>query len=79
MSVIYLLIPIAIIFVVVAIFIFRWAVKSNQFNDLDKQGYSILFDDDVKKTNQENTDHNVTIIANNKNDTTNKIDTNHKS
>ena len=27
--------------------IFFWAVKTNQFEDLDRQGYSILFDDDL--------------------------------
>ena len=47
MSVIYVLIPIAIILVLVAIAVFFWAVKSNQFDDLERQGYSILFDDDV--------------------------------
>ncbi|NKW90253.1 cbb3-type cytochrome oxidase assembly protein CcoS, partial [Alteromonadaceae bacterium A_SAG4] len=30
-----------------AIVIFFWAVKTNQFEDLDRQGYSILFDDDL--------------------------------
>lgn len=47
MSIIYVLIPIAIIIVAVAIGVFFWAVKSNQFEDLDRQGYSILFDDDL--------------------------------
>lgn len=47
MSIIYVLIPIAIIIVAVAIAVFFWAVKSNQFEDLDRQGYSILFDDDL--------------------------------
>lgn len=42
-----MLIPIAIIIVAVAILVFFWAVKSNQFDDLDRQGYSILFDDDL--------------------------------
>jgi cbb3-type cytochrome oxidase maturation protein len=48
MSIIYVLIPLAIIIVGIAIGVFFWAVKSNQFEDLDRQGYSILFDDDVK-------------------------------
>jgi nitrogen fixation-related uncharacterized protein len=26
---------------------FFWAVKHNQFDDLERQGYSILFDDDL--------------------------------
>lgn len=49
MSVIYVLIPIAIILVLVAIAVFFWAVKSNQFDDLERQGYSILFDDDLNE------------------------------
>jgi cbb3-type cytochrome oxidase maturation protein len=48
MNIIYVLIPIAIIIVAVAIVAFFWAVKSNQFEDLERQGHSILFDDDVK-------------------------------
>ncbi len=47
MSIIYVLIPVAIIIVAVAIAVFFWAVKSNQFEDLDRQGYNILFDDDL--------------------------------
>ena len=35
MSIIYVLIPIAIIIVAVAIVIFFWAVKTNQFEDLE--------------------------------------------
>jgi len=46
-SIIYVLIPIAIIIVAIAVLVFFWAVKSNQFDDLDRQGYSILFDDDL--------------------------------
>lgn len=54
MEVIYLLIPIAIIFVIIAIYLFSWAVKSDQFDDLEKQGMSVLFDDEVdnKSTTQ---------------------------
>ncbi|WP_158770049.1 cbb3-type cytochrome oxidase assembly protein CcoS [Paraglaciecola sp. L1A13] len=48
MSIIYILIPLAIIIVSLAIGIFFWAVKSNQFDDLERHGYSILFDDDIK-------------------------------
>ncbi|GAB2682212.1 cbb3-type cytochrome oxidase assembly protein CcoS [Aliiglaciecola sp. 3_MG-2023] len=52
MSIIYVLIPIAILLVLLAIGIFFWAVKSNQFEDLERQGYNILFDDDVDKNAQ---------------------------
>jgi cbb3-type cytochrome oxidase maturation protein len=46
MSVIYILIPIAILFTAVAIYLFFWAVKTEQFEDLEKQGMSILYDDE---------------------------------
>lgn len=48
MDSLYVLIPIAILFVVVAVAIFFWAVRSDQFEDLERQGMSILLDDDDK-------------------------------
>ena len=56
MSIIYVLIPLAVIIVALAIGIFFWAVKSNQFEDLERQGYSILFDDDLPKEQRRNPD-----------------------
>ncbi len=52
MSIIYILIPLAIILVVIAVAIFFWAVKSDQFKDLERHGHSILFDDDLKQPSQ---------------------------
>ncbi|MGF1724912.1 cbb3-type cytochrome oxidase assembly protein CcoS [Photobacterium nomapromontoriensis] len=46
MTSLYLLIPIAIVFVFIAVVIFLWAVRSEQFEDLERQGYDILFDED---------------------------------
>jgi cbb3-type cytochrome oxidase maturation protein len=46
MSIIYVLIPIAILLTALGIYLFFWAVKTEQFEDLEKQGMSILFDDD---------------------------------
>ncbi|QXC58933.1 cbb3-type cytochrome oxidase assembly protein CcoS [Vibrio mimicus] len=46
MESLYLLIPIAIVLVCVAVGIFLWAVKSEQFEDLERQGHNILFEDD---------------------------------
>jgi len=51
MSIIYVLIPIAMLFVLIAVCIFFWAVKSEQFDDLDRQSMSILFDEDDTKAN----------------------------
>ena len=47
MSIIYVLIPIAMIFVAIAVLVFFWAVKSNQYDDLDREAVNILFDEDV--------------------------------
>ncbi|MBD1574678.1 cbb3-type cytochrome oxidase assembly protein CcoS [Vibrio sp. S17_S38] len=49
MESLYILIPIAIVFVCIAVAIFIWAVKSDQFDDLDRQGHSIFFDDNEDK------------------------------
>jgi len=46
MSIIYILIPIAILLTALGVYLFFWAVKTDQFEDLEKQGLSILFDDD---------------------------------
>ena len=45
MTIIYVLIPIAVIFIFIAIGIFIWAVKSEQFDDIERHGSSVLFDD----------------------------------
>ncbi len=55
MNIIFVLIPIAIILVLVAVAVFFWAVKSDQFEDLDRQGYNILFDDDLPKPSEKET------------------------
>lgn len=48
MSIIYVLIPIAVLLTAVGIYLFFWAVKTEQFDDLEKQGMSILFDDEAE-------------------------------
>mgnify|MGYP000551341251 CR=1 FL=1 len=58
MSIIYILIPIAVLLTALGIYLFFWAVRTEQFDDLEKQGMSILFDEDdesntLQKTNNE--------------------------
>ena len=48
MDIIYLLLPIALIIVIIIIAVFFWAVKSDQFDDLEGPAYRILMDDDDK-------------------------------
>jgi len=51
MNIILILIPMAIAVILIAGYIFFWAVKSDQFEDLDRQGSNILFDDDDINSN----------------------------
>ncbi|ASP47179.1 cbb3-type cytochrome oxidase assembly protein CcoS [Cognaticolwellia beringensis] len=53
MSIIYVLIPIAVLLTSIGIYLFFWAVKTEQFDDLEKQGMSILFDDENDKISQD--------------------------
>jgi len=46
MNAIYALIPLSFILLTLAIWAFNWAVKSKQFDDLERPGSDILFDDD---------------------------------
>ncbi len=48
MDSLFILIPVALIFVVVAVRAFIWAVNSHQYDDLDSAANSILFDDDAE-------------------------------
>ena len=46
MDVIYILLPVALIIVIIIIAIFYWAVKSDQFEDLEGPAHRIIMDDD---------------------------------
>ena len=53
MESLFLLIPVALVFVVIAIKVLFWAVNSGQYDDLNTEGYRILFDDDEPKASSE--------------------------
>lgn len=48
-----ILIPIALVFVIIAIAIFFWAVKSGQYDDLNTEARRILFDEDRPPAGEE--------------------------
>lgn len=59
MDIIYLLLPVALIIVLIIIGVFFWAVKSDQFDDMEGPAHRILMDDDDNKTETEDsTDKN---------------------
>mgnify|MGYP006076364805 CR=1 FL=1 len=68
MSIIYILIPVAILLTAIGIYFFLWAVKTDQFSDLDKQGMSILFDDDNTKKRLNSSSISVSVNKSNQND-----------
>ncbi|GAB6387319.1 cbb3-type cytochrome oxidase assembly protein CcoS [Stutzerimonas marianensis] len=49
MAALYILIPVAVVLVALAIWVFFWAVDSGQYDDLDSPAHSILFDDEDPK------------------------------
>lgn len=46
MEVLYLLIPVSLVFVGVIAWVFLWAVRSGQFDDMEGPAHQILMDDD---------------------------------
>jgi cbb3-type cytochrome oxidase maturation protein len=48
----YLLIPIALVFCVIAIKLLLWAIDSGQYDDLDKEAWRILADDEADDAGQ---------------------------
>jgi len=49
MDIIFLLIPLALVIVVVIVWVFMWAVRADQFDDLEGPAHRILMDDDEPK------------------------------
>ncbi len=52
MESLFYLVPIALVFVFIAVKIFFWAVDSGQFDDLDTEAQRILFDDEESSPKQ---------------------------
>ena len=46
MEILYLLIPLSLLLLGVIVWIFLWAVRSGQFDDLEGPAHQILMDDD---------------------------------
>lgn len=55
MEILFLLIPISLVLVVAAVFAFRWALKSRQFEDLDTPSMIPLLDDTLEERARQTT------------------------
>ena len=53
MNILYLLIPIALVILGIAVWAFMWAVRSGQYEDMEGPAHRILMDDDEVDTLQE--------------------------
>jgi cbb3-type cytochrome oxidase maturation protein len=53
MDILYLLIPLSLVFVAVIAGFFLWAVKSGQFEDMEGPAHRILMDDDLPEEESE--------------------------
>lgn len=52
MNILFIMIPMAVILLAVAVIFFFWATNNKQFDDLDSPGYRILLDDEKDATMQ---------------------------
>ena len=55
MNAMFLLIPLSLVLVVLAVALFFWAVHAGQFDDLDSPAYRILLDDSIPTESGEKT------------------------
>jgi cbb3-type cytochrome oxidase maturation protein len=49
-SVLFVLLPVALLFAAVAVGVFVWAARAGQFDDLETPGIRILHDDDEPRS-----------------------------
>lgn len=59
MSIIYFLIPIALVMLGIAIWAFIWAVNHQQFDDMDSPAHQILYDDKEERQAVQESDINT--------------------
>ena len=48
MNMLYVLIPLALMLLAVAVWALIWAIRSGQFDDLESHAWSVVLDDDQK-------------------------------
>ena len=48
MTMLYVLIPLAIVLLAIAVWALLWAIRTGQFDDLESHGWSVVLDDDQK-------------------------------
>ena len=60
MNMLYVLIPLAVMLLGIAVWALLWAIRTGQFDDLESHGWSVVLDDDQKPPpldDEENTEN----------------------
>ena len=52
MSILYLLLPIALVFLTLAVIIFFWAIKNGQYDDLQSQALKVVIEDHLQQKDE---------------------------
>jgi cbb3-type cytochrome oxidase maturation protein len=61
MSMLYVLIPLALMLLAVAAWALIWAIRSGQFDDLESHGWSVVLDDDQRPPPDPQGDQDVPV------------------
>ncbi len=64
MSVLYIVVPLALVIVAGALWAFIWATRSGQFDDLSTPGVRVLFDDEPPAANSRTNDRSADVSDN---------------
>ena len=48
MEIVFILIPVSLVIVVIALWAFVWSVRNDQYDDLEKEAYRILIDEEIE-------------------------------
>jgi cbb3-type cytochrome oxidase maturation protein len=62
-TILYLLIPLGLLLLAIAVAAFFWATRSGQFDDLDSPGWSVVLDDDRAPGNRQRRDRDTPDAA----------------
>ena len=64
MSVLYIVVPLALVIVAGALWAFIWATRSGQFDDMSTPGVRVLFDEEAPATGKLPTDRSADVSDN---------------
>lgn len=61
MEVVFVLVPVSLVIVITALWAFVWSVRNDQYDDLDKEAWTILFDEDGQSKPDVENDKNHSV------------------